>query len=801
MKRASSALSRIASLAAGALVLSAVQAAFAGGARPALDLQKVIQVAPTGATVRVPAGTYAAPLLIDKPLTLIGDPHAILAGDGTGHVVIIHSDRVTLRGFEIRGTGQSLDQEHAAVSAQGTGIIIENNTIRDALFGIYLRSSPGAIIRGNDVGGKSLDLGRRGDGIRLWQCPDSRIDHNRVHGSRDVIMWFSDRVRVLDNAVTASRYGLHFMYSSGDLVEGNVLEDNSVGVYMMYSRDLTLRNNQLLRNRGPSGYGIGLKNVDGLDARDNFINGNRVGLYIDDSPARLDVHHTFTRNTFLVNDIGIAFLPNVRRNTFTGNNFIDNFEQVAILGGGSLQDDHFSTAGQGNFWSDYRGYDRQGRGTGDLPYRPENLFENLMDRQPRLRLFLFSPAQQAVQLAAQAFPVFKPASKLVDEHPLMQPAGAIASVAPSKNNWILTSIAMGALTLLGFHRRRTASIQSQRNDFGGPTIPGETLSAQVPALPAAPNHPAPVSLPRSGRTVLRVGKLTKSFGSFKAVDDLSFEVMPAEAMAIWGCNGAGKTTAIKCILGLLRCHGEIQVCGHTLAHDPKAFRRAIGYVPQEVHLYDDLTVTQALRFFARIKKVPFSRIDAILHEVGLVEHARKSTRALSGGMKQRLALGIALLADPPLLLLDEMTASLDAAARHGFLRLLNQQKHAGKAIVFITHRLDEVEALADRVLVLQQGLNIGCCAREDLCAQLGLQTRIKLILSAEHLEAALAALKQDGHTASRNGRGIYVDVPSNRKADPLRDLLARGFAVDDFELDEASLSVSQPKDRSPHGTL
>lgn len=310
-------------------------------------------------------------------------------------------------------------------------------------------------------------------------------------------------------------------------------------------------------------------------------------------------------------------------------------------------------------------------------------------------------------------------------------------------------------------------------------------------MDSSPEHASPL--------VLRVEKLTKRFGSFVAVEDLSFDVHRGEALAIWGRNGAGKTTAIKCILGLLRGRGTIEVCGHTLAADSKAVRRAIGYVPQELNLYDDLTVNQAMRFFASLKGVGPERIEAVLAEVGLSAQAQKTVRALSGGMKQRLALAIALLADPPLLLLDEMTSSLDAAARHDFMHLLNRQKRLGKTILFITHRLEEVDALADRVLVLERGRRQACCPAHELTASLGLQTRLKVIVPESAIEAAVEALREAGYTAQRNGRGVYVQVRPNRKAAPMRHLLSRGFGVVDFQLDESTAPASHPAPRSDHG--
>ncbi|MFW6059445.1 MAG: nitrous oxide reductase family maturation protein NosD, partial [Phycisphaeraceae bacterium] len=394
----------------------------------AFDLQRAIDDAVPHDTIRVPAGTHVGTVRIDKPLTLIGADGAILDGNSVGDVVKIEAPDVTLRHFTIQSTGLSLDRENAGVTVLGARARIEHNTFRDVLFGVYLKEAPGTVIRHNDIGGKDVDIARRGDGIRLWYSNDCTITDNQVHHSRDVVMWFSDRVRLERNTVTHGRYGLHFMYSDGNVIVDNVLRDNSVGAFLMYSSNLTLKRNRFIRNRGPSGYGIGLKDMDGITAEDNRFLGNRIGIYLDNSPSSVDITHRFERNLLAYNDIGIAFQPLVKRNRFTRNTFLENIEQVAVYGDGTFAGGNdFTVAGQGNFWSDYTGYDRDGDGLGDIEYRAESLFENLMDRQPSLRLFLFSPAQQAVELASEAFPAFRPRPKLTDTAPLMRPVGLDAA--------------------------------------------------------------------------------------------------------------------------------------------------------------------------------------------------------------------------------------------------------------------------------------------------------------------------------------------------------------------------------------
>ncbi len=282
--------------------------------------------------------------------------------------------------------------------------------------------------------------------------------------------------------------------------------------------------------------------------------------------------------------------------------------------------------------------------------------------------------------------------------------------------------------------------------------------------------------------MIHFSHLTKRFGKFTAVDDLSFSVEPQQAVALWGPNGAGKTTAIKCLLGLLRYDGQIVVGGQDAHKQGKAVRRKLGYVPQELAFYNDLSALDTARFYARLKQVPASRAREVLAQVGLAEHGDKPVGALSGGMKQRLALGLALLADPPILVLDEPTSNLDAAGRDQFLHLLAGVRSAGKTVLFTSHRIEEIEALADQVLVMERGRQVTTCTADELPQRLGLRTQVKLRLPGDVVEQALAVLHSGGFTASRNGHGVLVDVVPGAKAAPIHALRAAAIDVVDFEV-------------------
>lgn len=390
-------------------------------AQGVFDLQAALVAAQPGATVVVPAGVYPGALVIDKPVILEGQGNPVIAGTGHGDVITITAPDVTIRGFVIRHSGDSLDRENAGITGLAARATLENNRLEDTLFGIYLKNAPNSVVRNNVILSKALEMGRRGDGLRLWYCANSLVEGNHIIGSRDVIIWFAPHTVTRHNLIETSRYGLHFMSTDDQVVENNTLRNNSVGIYVMYGQGFTIRNNLIYHNRGPSGYGMGLKDVDNFAATGNRIVSNRVGVYIDNAPRASAVTVLFDHNLFAYNEIGITLLPLVKHTVYTSNIFQENGEQIALTGGGQLTENLWSQDGRGNYWSDYAGFDADANQVGDLPYRAQSLFEDLLQNYPELRLFQMSPAAQAIDLAAKAFPVFQPRTKITDDHPLMQP--------------------------------------------------------------------------------------------------------------------------------------------------------------------------------------------------------------------------------------------------------------------------------------------------------------------------------------------------------------------------------------------
>ena len=202
--------------------------------------------------------------------------------------------------------------------------------------------------------------------------------------------------------------------------------------------------------------------------------------------------------------------------------------------------------------------------------------------------------------------------------------------------------------------------------------------------------------------MIRVSRLTKRFGDFTAVDDVTFSVREGETFAMLGPNGSGKSTILKCIAGLsLPTSGDISVADSNVNEN----RGLISYLPQRIDFHRCLTAGEILEFYCRLRHMPLSRIDDVLHrsEFDFNGFSKKRISQLSGGMVQRLGLAVACLPDTPVLLLDEPTVSLDPKGAVTFRRFLKQLKEQGKTVIFTSHMLADVEELADRVAILVNG--------------------------------------------------------------------------------------------------
>jgi ABC-2 type transport system ATP-binding protein len=293
-------------------------------------------------------------------------------------------------------------------------------------------------------------------------------------------------------------------------------------------------------------------------------------------------------------------------------------------------------------------------------------------------------------------------------------------------------------------------------------------------------------------TVLRAAGLRKRYGSIEAVRGVSFEIAEGETYGLLGPNGAGKTTTISMVCGLLaRDAGEVTLDGTPIDVGAVAAKAAIGYVPQDLALYPDLTARENLEFFGRLYGLQGarlrSRIAEVLDTVGLTARAGDRTDKYSGGMQRRLNIGIGLLHQPRLLLLDEPTVGVDPQSRNAILESIAALGKSGMAILYTTHYMEEAERLCDRVGIIDAGEIRAEGTQRELVALIGEQDTVRLTVTGDVPGAAADVAQVPGVVrADAKDNSIEILVAEARQA------LPRLIAAAEDKADVKGVEVVEP---------
>ena len=366
------------------------------------SLEQLVAAAPPGATVSVPAGVHAVQLKLEKPVTLVGEPGAILDGGGAGDVVRIGASNVTVRGLTLRHSGSDLTATNAGifVERQTREVTLEDNRIEDSLFGIYLDGAANVRVAHNVIRGmRNLRVADRGDGIHLWNDTGCTIEGNDVAGSRDgIYVYVSSHNTIARNVVHDVRYGVHYMYSQDNLLLDNVSRGNLAGYALMSSHHLKVLGNS---SEDESSYGFLLNYIAHSEIAGNRI--YRIKGQSDDAGGTID--GTEGKGLFV-------YLSQ-----------FNDFHRIQVKYVQNLAQE-WSAHGRGNFWSDYLGWDLDADGIGDVPFRPNDGVDVLLWKYPSARNLMSSPSVLLMRYVQRAFPVFTPPS-VQDSHPLMKASPAM----------------------------------------------------------------------------------------------------------------------------------------------------------------------------------------------------------------------------------------------------------------------------------------------------------------------------------------------------------------------------------------
>jgi nitrous oxidase accessory protein len=403
-------------------------------------INEAIAAAQSGDTLCIAPGTYRERLVLDKPLALIGVGMPTVDGGGVEDVIQVRAPNCTLSGLKIVGSGAQMLSENAAIRVLADRSRIEDCAIETPLYGLYVANSDHHRIRRMTITGTdALAPNDRGDGIRLHLSRFNQIADNRIAGTRDGIYFNgAGENDIVRNRISQVRYGLHYMYSDDNRFSENHFTETEAGSALMFSRRITLTRNVFTGNRGYRAYGLLLKDCEESTVTRNLIAGNRTGIFLDGA-----VGNTIEGNAITGNDVGLEIRASSDENRIAGNTLAGNTDPIAMPTG-STQNDW-----DGNYWSDYRGYDLDGDGRGDTPYKAGNVFGYLTENLPPARLFLLSPAVQALEFAERSLPVLE-APHIEEAAPAMRPPHPkdLPALPPTPPNPAFTPVA-SLVMLLG----------------------------------------------------------------------------------------------------------------------------------------------------------------------------------------------------------------------------------------------------------------------------------------------------------------------------------------------------------------
>ena len=412
------------------LLLGALLAFPPGSSLAFPPLQLYLALTPPGGVLRLQPGTYSGPATIDRPITIEGGGEVVIDGGGSGSVITVEADDVTLRGLRITHSGRSYDDTDAAILLRGDGALIEDNVIENTLFGINLHQVADSVIRNNRITSVQEEVALRGEGLRMWYSSDNLVEGNRFVDVRDLLVINSPDNRFSGNRIEGGRVAIEFVFSPGNLIEENTITGSTTGIVGLYSDGLLIKDNRITHLRDTAGSAFTVKESAQVRIKHNLVLHCAVGLTAN-SPANPANILYLEDNRFVYNDIALYFYGDRGGHVIHGNRFEGNVTTIAVSASSSARDNDW----RGNYWDDYQGFDLDGDGVGDTPHSIYLYADRIWMDRPKTRFFRASPVLEVIDFMERLAPFSPPELILRDPAPLILRDSGDAASAAGRADW------------------------------------------------------------------------------------------------------------------------------------------------------------------------------------------------------------------------------------------------------------------------------------------------------------------------------------------------------------------------------
>ncbi|WP_456375924.1 nitrous oxide reductase family maturation protein NosD [Lutibacter sp.] len=379
-------------------------------------LNTILRNLKPGDTLKLKPGFYTGPATIKVPNVVIdGGGKATISGMNNQSVIYVKADNVTIKNLHITQSGDSPDRLDAGVKiVEANNTTVQNCLINECLFGVDILKSNGNLIIHNDISSiKTKPLSLKGDAIRLWYSTNNKIMFNYWHGVRDMVVWYSSGNHFEGNKGVGNRYSIHFMYAHNNRIHKNEFYNNSVGIFLMYSEQTILSENLIQGSVGSTGMCLGLKETSSNQILNNRFLYSAYGIHFDVSPFVPEKINTVVGNEIAFCNVGMLFHSDLEGNLIKENYLHDNLTQVYARGR-TANNNKF----EGNYWSDYQGYDKNEDNIGDVPYSLYSYSEHLWAFNKNVKFFYGAPILEVLDFLERLAPFSKPKFVLRDKKPL-----------------------------------------------------------------------------------------------------------------------------------------------------------------------------------------------------------------------------------------------------------------------------------------------------------------------------------------------------------------------------------------------
>lgn len=377
-------------------------------------LQLFIQLTPKDGTLKLKPGTYSGPANITRPIHIEaeGGGEVIIDGQFSGSVITLKTNNSSIRGLTIINSGLSFDQVDAGINVTGDNNVVEENTIKNTLFGIHLTAANDNRVVHNYVSSIDAKSGLRGEGLRLWNSHDNQISHNTFYKIRDIFITNSENNLISHNKISHSRVGVQLIFSHENRLQYNHISYNSTGLLLLYSNDLLIEQNTITHLRSFSGSAMAFKESVGVVAKNNHILHCAVGINAN-TPVHPENIIRMENNRLAYNDVAMYFYGEKGGHEIFGNLFEKNLIDVQVSNPRTARHNHWL----GNFWDTYQGFDRDLDGVGDTPFELYSYSDRIWRDRPMTQFFRGSPLMEAIDFAERLTSFSPPRLILRDPKP------------------------------------------------------------------------------------------------------------------------------------------------------------------------------------------------------------------------------------------------------------------------------------------------------------------------------------------------------------------------------------------------